>query len=155
MSLQLVDDDLVGLAGAIWSSIVGQEAEPSFVSTSELAAERTVTACVHISGGWHGSVSMVLPSTLAAQVASLMFDVPSHELSQEEILDAVGELANIAGGNVKGLIEDSCELSLPVVAEGTSYVLAMPGSHVTSSVVLSHEGIPFALQIHERVDAGS
>jgi hypothetical protein len=36
------------------------------------------------------------------------------------------------------------------VAEGTSYVLAMPGSRITSSVILSHEGIPFSLQIHER-----
>jgi chemotaxis protein CheX len=79
-----------------------------------------------------------------------MFDVPSPELSAEEVLDAVGELANIAGGNIKGLIEEPCELSLPVVAEGTSYVLAMPGSRITSSVILSHEGIPFSLQIHER-----
>jgi len=153
MSLQLVDDDLVGLAGAIWSSIVGQEAEPSPASTADLAEERTVTACVHISGGWHGSVSMVLPSGLAEQVAAVMYDLPPDELSQDDVLDAVGELANIAGGNVKGLIEESCELSLPVVAEGTSYVLAMPGSQVTSSVVLAHEGRPFALQIHERIDA--
>ena len=150
MSLQLVDDDLAGLVGAIWTSIVGQDADPSFVSAEELAAQRTVTACVHISGGWHGSVSMVLPSGLAEEVASRMFDVPTSELSAEEVLDAVGELANIAGGNVKGLIEDPCELSLPVVAEGTSYVLAMPGSRITSSVILSHEGIPFSLQIHER-----
>ncbi len=153
MSLQLVDDDLAGLAGAIWTSILGQEADPSFVSTEELAAQRTVTACVHISGGWQGSVSMVLPSALATHVAAVMFDVPAADLSSAEVLDAVGELANIAGGNVKGLIDDPCELSLPIVAEGTSYVLAMPGSIVTSSVVLAHEGIPFALQIHERFDA--
>lgn len=150
MSLQLVDDDLAGLAGAIWISIVGQEAGPSYVSAEELATQRTVTACVHISGGWHGSVSMVLPAGLAEQVASLMFDVPAAELTAEEVLDAVGELANIAGGNVKGLIDEPSELSLPVVADGSSYTLAMPGSVVTASVVLDHEGIPFALQIHER-----
>lgn len=150
MSLQLVDDDLAGLAGAIWTSILGHDADPSSVTTDELHEQRTVTACVHISGGWHGSVSIVLPSGLAEQVAATMFDVAAVELTAAEVLDAVGELANIAGGNVKGLIEAECELSLPVVAEGTSYTLAMPGSVVTSSVVLSHEGIPFALQIHER-----
>ena len=150
MSLALVDDDLAGLAGAIWYSILGQDADPSYATADDLDSQRTVTACVHISGGWHGSVSMVLPSGLALQVASVMFDVPAGDLDPAEVLDAVGELANIAGGNVKGLIEEPCELSLPVVAEGTSYVLAMPGSTITSSVILSHQGIPFSLQIHER-----
>lgn len=150
MSLQLADGDLADLTGAIWSSIVGREADRSMLGVDALDALPTVTACVHISGGWHGSVSIALPSDLARQVASLMFDAPADELAADEVLDAVGELANIAGGNVKGLIEEPCTLSLPVVAEGTSYVLAMPGSRVTASVVLAHEGIPFSLEIHER-----
>jgi chemotaxis protein CheX len=150
MTLQLVDDDLADLAGAIWTSIVGESAEPGASGSGGPAGERAVTACVHISGGWHGSVSVVLPSTLAEWVASRMFDVPGDELTAAEICDAVGELANIAGGNVKGLIEESCELSLPVVAEGEHYVLAMPGSKVTASATLVHDGIPFSLELHER-----
>lgn len=150
MSLQLVDDDLAGLAGAIWTSIVGQDVDPCALPFEELAEERTMTACVHISGGWQGSVSMVLPAALAQRVASLMFDVPVAELDPAEVRDAIGELANIAGGNVKGLIDEPCDLSLPVVAEGVSYLLTIPGARVTASVVLAHEGIPFALQIHER-----
>ena len=37
--------------------------------------------------------------------------------------DAVGELANMVGGNIKALMPGSCQLSLPTVAEGRSEAL--------------------------------
>lgn len=148
MSLHLVDDDLAGLADAIWMSILGTPAFPAMEPSSAIG-QRTVTACVHISGAWHGTVSVSLPWPLAEEVASSMFDMAPIDLTTEEVLDAVGELANIAGGNVKGMVEGSSDLSLPVVAEGTGNV-ALPGSHVTATAEMVHAGIPFVLQLHER-----
>jgi chemotaxis protein CheX len=149
MSLQLLDDDLAGVGCAIWSAIMGADEEPQLLPPTDPFDGPTVTACVHITGGWQGSVAVVLPSALADEVASAMFCLPAAELSRDEVLDAVGELANIAGGNVKGAIEESCALSLPVVAEGSSYTLALPGTRVTRSVALAHHGLPFWVQIHE------
>jgi chemotaxis protein CheX len=148
MSLQLLDDDLAGLGDAIWTSILGTSAPPSFDPVP--VGLRSVTACVHISGAWHGSVSVTLPWGLAEEVASTMFDLSIDDLSTDEVLDAVGELANIAGGNVKGMVEGSSDLSLPVVAEGTGLV-SLPGSRVTAKAELSHDGTPFCMQIHERI----
>lgn len=150
MSLDLVDDDLTGLASAIWSSIMGLDTEPDPAPAGTEVTGPALTACVHITGGWQGSVAVVLPSELAGEVASAMFDVPAAELTTEEVRDAVGELANIAGGNVKGAIDEACELSLPVVAEGDRYVLALPGSRLRTSVTLAHHGRLFSIQVHER-----
>lgn len=148
MSLHLVDDDLAGLADAIWTSILGMPAHPSYGGRGA-AGQRSVTACVHISGAWDGTVSVSLPWTLAEEVASSMFDVPAGDLQTEEVLDAVGELANIAGGNVKGMVDGTSDLSLPVVAEGTGNV-ALPGSRVAATAAMEHAGTPFVLQLHER-----
>jgi chemotaxis protein CheX len=150
MSLDLVDDDLAGLADAIWCSILGSPAEPAAGPARPVG--RAVTSCVHISGDdWNGSVSVALPWSLALEVAATMFGLPADELSDADVLDAVGELANIAGGNVKGMLEGPADLSLPVVAEGIDFVLTVPGAQVTASATMVHAGTPFAIQIHERV----
>lgn len=150
MSLELLDDDLAGVASAIWASIMGADAEAGPPDGGPAVAGRAITACVHITGGWQGSVAVVLPSSLADEVAATMFGLGPDELTHDEVLDAVGELANIAGGNVKGTIDEPCDLSLPVVAEGESYVLSLPGTRLTRSVTLTHEGTPFSFQVHER-----
>jgi chemotaxis protein CheX len=148
MSLQLLDDDLAGLGDAIWTSILGTPAVPSFDPSPTGA--RSVTACVHIGGSWNGTVSVSLPWGLAEEVAATMFGMPVAELTTAEVLDAVGELANIAGGNVKGMVKGPSDLSLPVVAEGIGHV-SLPGSHVTARAGLSHAGTTFVMQIHERL----
>jgi chemotaxis protein CheX len=147
MSLHLLDDDLAGLGDAIWTSILGEPALPALEPAP--AGLRSVTACVHISGAWDGTLSVTLPWCLAEEVAASMFDVAADDLSTEDVLDAVGELANIAGGNVKGMVEGTSELSLPVVAEGTGNV-SVPGSRVSAKAELSHAGTTFLVQLHER-----
>jgi chemotaxis protein CheX len=149
MSLELMDDDLAGLADAIWCSILGSPAEPGAAALP--TDGRAVTSCVHISGDWNGTVSVGLPWSLAVEVAATMFGLPSADLSDADVLDAVGELANIAGGNVKGMIEGPADLSLPVVAEGVGFVLAVPGSRITASATMVHAGTPFAIELHERI----
>jgi chemotaxis protein CheX len=37
------------------------------------------------------------------------------DVTQSDIVDAVGELANVIGGNVKALLPQPCQLSLPHV----------------------------------------
>ncbi|MDQ2650676.1 MAG: chemotaxis protein CheX [Actinomycetota bacterium] len=147
MSLQLLDDDLAGLGDAIWTSILGTPALPSCDPAP--TGLRSVTACVHISGSWDGTVSVSLPWGLAEEVAATMFGLPAAELTTAEVLDAVGELANIAGGNVKGMVDGASDLSLPVVSEGTGNV-SVPGSRVSAKAELSHAGTTFVMQIHER-----
>jgi chemotaxis protein CheX len=39
-------------------------------------------------------------------------------LDDEDVADAVGELANMIGGNIKGLMPGPSVLTLPVVASG-------------------------------------
>ena len=74
---------------------------------------RHLSASVQISGGWEGTVLVSCPEALAQRVAGVMFDTP--EASDDEIRDALGEVANMTAGNVKALVESYCRLSLPAV----------------------------------------
>ena len=50
------------------------------------------------------------------------------ELTTADLHDALGELTNMTGGNLKALLPEPCTLGLPVVVEGVDYRFRLPGS---------------------------
>lgn len=78
----------------------------------------SLTASVRISGAWNALVQVQAPKDFVTTLAGAMFMQDAQGLSDDEIFDSFGELANILGGNVKGVIDRECQLSLPCV--GTS-----------------------------------
>jgi chemotaxis protein CheX len=81
---------------------------------------------------------------LAARIASGMFGAEAGELSDEEILDAMGELVNIIGGNAKGIIDCECRLSLPCVGRYTS---ELPESSL--KIDFDCDGLPITIAMIE------
>lgn len=77
--------------------------------------ERPVTAHIKISGNWQGMVFVVMESDLAQQLAEKMFSCEKGRASKDEINDAISEMTNIIGGNLKSLLPQPCQLSLPIV----------------------------------------
>ena len=55
-------------------------------------------------------------------VAAALLALPEDEASEDDVADAVGELVNMIGGNVKSLVESPSALSLP-------HVVTQPGTH--------------------------
>ena len=65
---------------------------------------QTVTGCVHVSGEWTGSVFLSCDLEVAAAAAEAMFAADPGSLSTDEVSDALGELTNMVGGNIKSLL---------------------------------------------------
>jgi len=63
----------------------------------------------------------------ARNAAAALLGVELDDVTTEDVTDALGELANIIGGNVKSLLPEPCALSLPhVLIHGESgYPLVM------------------------------
>ncbi len=87
------------------------------VPTDQACCDETdaVSAVIRISGGWDSLVQVLAPRTTAKIIASTMFATEEAALSEEEIRDAVGEIVNMVGGNLKGIVEGESSLSLPCV----------------------------------------
>ena len=60
-----------------------------------------------------------------------MFEMSEDEVSDDEMMDTLGELTNMAAGNINTLLPSGCTISLPSVAEGIDYKLTIPGGKVT------------------------
>jgi len=107
-------EDVAMIVEEVWSSFLGAD-EPLVVGEpAELDAGWS--SAVTITGAWEGMVSVELPAQLAVEVCRRMLGV--DETHDEDVADAVGELVNMIGGNVKSLMPGPSTLSLPVVAAG-------------------------------------
>ena len=131
----------------IWTSMLGfpveARGEPAAVNGS-----RHLSASVQISGGWEGTVLVSCPDSLAQRVAGVMFDTPGA--SDDEIRDALGEIANMTAGNVKALVESYCRLSLPMVAEGRELAISIPGSKVVAQANFDCGVDPLTVEVFEK-----
>lgn len=146
----VLENDLTALTGGVWDAFLGMIAEPADAGPADDGP--FYTSCVNISGGWDGSVNLLIPEPLARSAAAAMFGIADGQLGQAEVCDAVGELVNIIGGNIKGMIEEPCALSLPMVAVGTHYSVSVPGTELIQAVTLSSEGQAFQVAVHRRTN---
>ena len=91
----------------------------ALVPSGDVAPGEGITGYVTITGAWSGLVGLSCSPAAARQAAALMFATDEASLEDVEVTDAIGELVNIVGGNLKSLLPEPTVLSLPsVVADG-------------------------------------
>lgn len=144
----LQNDQVRAVIQNIWSSVLGLEL--SGIEPVEDLHGDYLTSCVHITGGWSGALTIGCPVDLARKAASLMFGMELADTGDSEMQDALGELANIAGGNVKSLLPSGCGLSLPTVAQGHDHKFVVPNSKVLGQTAYLCEGQTMVVKVLER-----
>jgi len=103
------------LVESIWTLVLGWEATPDGEPTFA-RHENFLTGCISITGAWEGTVILDCATELARHAAGQIFATDS--LAREETCDALGELTNMLGGNLKALLPEPCQLGLPSVTSG-------------------------------------
>ncbi|GAA0742810.1 chemotaxis protein CheX [Dactylosporangium roseum] len=115
------EDDLQVIAEQVWSSYLDLDGASPLVPTPAEKHVADVTASVSVTGAWRGHVLVSCSDAAARNVAAALLGIEFDEVTEEDVADALGELANIIGGNVKSLLPEPCALSLPHVhVEGAS-----------------------------------
>ncbi|HEY9562846.1 MAG TPA: chemotaxis protein CheX [Nocardioides sp.] len=133
--------DVMAMVNEVWSTFV--DAAPLF-PTSPIEADRSRSAQVQVTGAWSGMVTLEVSEVAARAVTRHMLAM--SEITPEDVTDAIGELVNMIGGNVKSLMPEPSILSLPMVAAGH---IAVPSeaTEVTRLDLLWHDE-PLILRIH-------
>jgi chemotaxis protein CheX len=75
-----------------------------------------------------------------------MFQLSEDEVAPDLIQDALGELTNMTGGNLKSLLPEPCFLSLPAVTM-TQQGFRIPGSELLTSVTFQCWGYKFKVSV--------
>ncbi len=114
MTSSLTAETIVEMTQGIWTTLLADEGH--LLAGGEDGGEMSAT--VSMSGAWNGTACLTCSESAARRAAGLMFDLPDEELGGNEISDAMGELINVVGGNIKGILPGPTELSLPTLHDG-------------------------------------
>ncbi|MCA9038310.1 MAG: chemotaxis protein CheX [Planctomycetaceae bacterium] len=143
-----IDEEILQqVVNDVCSGMLGLEMEPS--DSMNCDDTDALSAVIRISGGWDSLVQVLTPRRTAVAIASTMFDMGEDQLTEAEIRDAVGEIVNMVGGNLKGIVECESSLSLPCVGESVG---AAPFDSSFSGLTVSSrcQGDPMIVRLLDR-----
>lgn len=140
--------DVVSLADPVWtitedvfSAMI--DGEPGHVARTDgpaPALAEPLHAWVDVEGGVRGRVLVSAEAPTARELARCLLGMgEDEEVVDDDVVDALGEVANVVGGNVKSLVPhaDVLTLTLPQVAPEPP---AATGWRVTHELVLDWRG---------------
>ena len=130
--MQFLEEEISEVARTVWEAVlgIGLVRRPD----TPVPAGSVVQGCVQFTGAWEGACVIECSVDFARRAAGTMFGVEPSAASVADTQDAIGELANMTGGNIKALLPEPCRLSLPTVAEGGDYSARIPGGALVTTV---------------------
>ncbi len=134
-------DQIIQIAFDVWISL-GDDIAISKAKTYE---GNTISGSIHISGSWNGAVVLRSTYTLAQKTTASMFGIEIEDISEEEVSDAMGELVNMVGGNIKSILPEPTALSLPTVSQGIKSKLYIPDTELLTCVDFDSSGDYFSI----------
>ena len=112
-----------------------------------------VQSSVSITGSWTGHVVYASSTAAARRAAAAFLAMEMEEVSEEDVSDVLGELANIVGGNVKAMLPPGAFLSLPQVILAPESTARYPNAERISGVYGMWDDQPVSISMwHIRGD---
>jgi chemotaxis protein CheX len=100
------------------------------VPAAPRGAGELLTSTLHFSGAWTGATLLEITRDQALAFTGQLLDMTPPTSIDDDVLDAMGELVNMIGGNLKTILPSGVELSLPAVVRGGDYTVRMIGAKV-------------------------
>jgi len=118
-------------------------------ANGETSAPFQFTAMVGLAGQLCGVLSLRCSAQSATLMVSKMLGVDLKEVD-EQMWDAIGEVANMIAGNFKNKLTgvgEHCLLSVPTVITGSDYSCHSMADSGTMEVILAFEGVPISVSL--------
>ena len=119
-----ISDKIIESAKEIFSSMVMMEISVSGENMVEsVPLIESITGVIGLAGTHKGVLAIHIPNKVAMAITSSFLGMDVDEIN-EDVEDAVGELANMLGGNVKSILSENgrdINLSLPSTITGQQY----------------------------------
>lgn len=144
-----LDNEITEITESIWQSVLGV---PAHLGGSIQAAPKHthfLSGGLSITGEWRGIVVVQCPRALGRIIAARMFELNDAEITEDDIRDAMGELTNMTGGNIKALLPGPSFLGLPVVVDGRHHMVSVPESRVVTQLTFECDGHPLVVSVVE------
>jgi chemotaxis protein CheX len=147
VEVEVNENDLAEMVEQVWESYLDPEGISPLIPTYDENQPSEVHSSVSITGSWTGHV--VYASSIAAgrRAAAAFLAMEVDEVSEDDLSDVLGELANIVGGNVKAMLPPGALLSLPQVVLAPESTARYPNTSRISGVYGVWDGEPVSVSM--------
>jgi chemotaxis protein CheX len=152
LDVSVFESAVVGTVRNVFESMLSMSVSPA-PARMPSSVER-VTAALHFNGAWTGATLLEVSPDMARTFTSRMLGIEVPARVDDEVLDAMGELVNVIGGNLKIILPSGVGLSLPAVVIGTDYSMKIRGGHLVERWTFEAESGPFSVSIIEVQNRG-
>lgn len=138
-------DDVIAITENIMRTMLDCEIQATDVATAIDASAATpegdaIAYQIDIHGAWKGVVIVESSVELARSMACGMLGVGGETVTDDDLQDALSEITNMVGGNIKSLLTSPSYLSLPRQAGaspmGTDALPAESGAEQTAPLTM-------------------
>jgi chemotaxis protein CheX len=134
-SLDVYRDDLARVVQSVFETMI--DLQVAVCETPWTHSHDAVTAAVHFAGDWRGAALVECDARQACQFATRLMGIPLPAAIDDDVRDAMGELANMVAGNLKSVLPRGVGLSMPSVVEGSAYTLRVCGAKAVERIAFS------------------
>lgn len=117
--MQVSEYEIAAITQDVWRAFIGLEVNgplpPDALGWDSHAA---CGARISITGAWQGEVVLDCSPVLAGEAAAQVYAVSPDCVDGQMMCEVLAELANQIGGNLKSLLPEGCQLSLPQASRG-------------------------------------
>ena len=145
--MQFLEEEILEITEATWGAMMGLDIFPNATFPEPSGDENILIGQVNISGGWDGQVRLHATAALGRATSAKMFQMDPDIIQAQDQIDAIYELTNIIGGNIKSLLPEPCKLSLPTVQLGSEWTPHVDGADQVSELAFECEGHPLLVTV--------
>jgi len=136
---------------SVFSTMLGLETTAGTPRTSQGAVgpSHGVAALVGLAGSWIGTGSVDCSAELSCKIAAAMLS-SEYDTVTDDVLDAMGEVANMIIGNIKNSVEivvGPMDLSIPTVVYGRNFTTRSQRHNQWTVVPFECQGEEFLIQV--------
>ncbi len=116
--------------------------------------QNSISGIIGLAGSKKGLLAIHLPETTALAVTSAFLGMDVTEVD-EDVRDAIGELANMLGGSLKAVLDpggSDIQLSMPSAVHGEEYSIDCLAHAQMVSVPFSFDDHQFSVELQIRAD---
>ncbi|MGB9604745.1 MAG: chemotaxis protein CheX [Bryobacteraceae bacterium] len=128
-------EDAVRVVSDVFRTMLGIEVEP--VEAPWPPPEDMVNVTVHYAGAWKGALLLECTRRQACHFTARLVGIEPPQDLNDDVRDAVGELANMIAGNLKPVLPPGVVLSMPTLVEGTDYALRILGGNLAGMIAFA------------------
>jgi chemotaxis protein CheX len=154
MSVEVLvnESDLAEMVEQVWMAYLDPEGLNPLIPTYDENQPSEVHSSVSITGSWTGHIVYASSIVAARKAAAAFLAVEPDEVSQEDLSDVLGELANIVGGNVKAMLPPGAMLSLPQVVMASESATRYPSAERVTGLYGLWEGEPVSVSMWQSLN---